>query len=97
MVAVGSVVVNRVQDNEWPSTIKSVINQVAGGYYQFTPVKNGHINKPASSDALRAAKEALNGADPSFGAQFFFDDSSTSSWLWSRDITARYDNMIFAK
>lgn len=97
MVSVGAVVVNRVQDNEWPSTVKSVINQVAGGYYQFTPVKNGYINNPASSEALRAAKEALNGTDPSYGALFFFDDSSTNSWLWSKDITARYDDMVFAK
>ncbi len=97
MVSVGSVVVNRVQSNQFPSSIKSVIYEVSGGYYQFTPVKNGYINKPASSEALKAAKEALTGADPSNGALFFFDDSSTSDWLWSKDITARYDDMIFVK
>lgn len=97
MVSVGAVVVNRVQNKEWPSSIHSVIHQVVEGHYQFTPVKNGMINKPASSLALKAAKEALTGVDKSNGSVYFFDDSSTSSWLWSRDIMVRYDRMIFAR
>ena len=96
-VAVGAVVVNRVQSTEWPSTITSVINHVAGGYYQFTPVKNGSINKPASSDSIRAAWAALYGSDPSKDALFYFDNSSTNQWLWSKTITAYIDNMVFAK
>lgn len=97
MVGVGAVVVNRVQSNEWPSTISSVINQVIGGYYQFTPVKNGYINHPASELAKNAAWEALKGSDPSNGAIFYFDDSSTNTWLWSKPITARFGKMVFAK
>lgn len=96
-VAVGAVVVNRVQSPEWPSTITLVINHVAGGYYQFTPVKNGSINKPASSDSIRAAWAALYGSDPSRDALFYFDDSSTNQWLWSKTRTAYIDNMVFVK
>ncbi|MDF2908929.1 MAG: hypothetical protein K0R34_4250 [Herbinix sp.] len=96
-VAVGAVVINRVQSPEWPSTITSVINHVAGGYYQFTPVKNGTINKPASSDSIRAAWAALYGSDPSIEALFYFDDSSTNQWLWSKTRTAYIDNMVFVK
>jgi spore germination cell wall hydrolase CwlJ-like protein len=97
MVGVGAVVVNRVQSSEWPDTISGVINQVAGGYYQFTPVKNGYIKKPASKIAIKAAKAALNGSDPSYNAMFYFDDTSTNSWLWSKPITARYGIMVFVK
>ncbi|BCN30618.1 LysM peptidoglycan-binding domain-containing protein [Anaeromicropila herbilytica] len=97
MVGVGGVVVNRVQSKEWPSTIKGVINHVSGGYYQFSPVKNGYINHPATDIAIKAAKEALNGSDPSKGATFYFDDSSKNTWLWSKPIFARIGAMVFAK
>ncbi len=97
MVGVGAVVVNRVQSKEWPSTIDKVINHVAGGYYQFTPVKNGYIEKPASDSAVKAAKAALKGSDPSKGAMFYFDDSSTNEWLWSKTITANIGSMVFVK
>ncbi len=97
MVGVGAVVVNRVQSPEWPSTIAKVINHVAGDYYQFTPVKNGYIKKPASDTAVKAAKAALNGSDPTYGAMFYFDDTSTNKWLWSKPITARYGKMVFVE
>ncbi len=97
MVGVGAVVVNRVQSPDWPNTITKVINHVAGDYYQFTPVKNGYINKPASQTAIKAAKAALNGSDPSKGAMFYFDNTSTNAWLWSKPITARYGIMVFVK
>lgn len=97
MVGVGAVVVNRVQSPKWPATVSKVINHVAGGYYQFTPVKNGYIKKPASKTALKAAKAALNGSDPTHNAMFYFDDSSTNAWLWSKPITARYGKMVFVE
>lgn len=97
MVAVGAVVVNRVESKEWPNSITSVIKHVAGGYYQFTPYKNGYINRPASSEATKAAWDALYGKDPSNGAMFYFDDSSTNEWLWSKTITKRIGNMVYVK
>lgn len=97
MVGVGAVVVNRVQSSEWPDTVSKVINHVAGGYYQFTPVKNGYIKKPASKTAEKAAKAALNGSDPTKNAMFYFDETSTNSWLWSKPITARFGIMVFAE
>ncbi|WOO35500.1 LysM peptidoglycan-binding domain-containing protein [Anaerocolumna sp. AGMB13020] len=97
MVAIGGVVVNRVQSKEWPDTITAVINDVPGGYYQFTPVKNGYIKKPASDIAIKAAGEALLGTDPSKGAMFYFDDSSTNEWLWAKPQTAKFGNMVFVK
>lgn len=97
MVGVGGVVVNRVKSPDWPNSISTVINQVIGEYYQFTPVKNGYINNPPSDIALKAAWAALYGADPSKGAMFYFDDSSTNQWMWSKPQTAYIGHMVFVK
>lgn len=94
-VGVGAVVVNRVKSSIFPDSIRSVIYQKSDGYYQFTPVKNGWINKPATPDARSAAYEALHGSDPSKGALYYFDDSTSNKWLWSKQITARIDDMVF--
>ena len=94
-VSVGAVVLNRVKDSRFPSTIRGVIYEVSGGYYQFTPVLNGYINKPASLESIRAAKDALNGVDPTHGALYYFDDSTTNVWLWSKPIAIRIDKMVF--
>ncbi|MDF2944684.1 MAG: hypothetical protein K0S01_3542 [Herbinix sp.] len=96
-IAVGAVVVNRVQSGDWASSIKGVINQKFGAYYQFTPVKNGMINKKASSNSKKAAWTALYGSDPSKGAIFYFDQSSTNQWLWSKKQTAQADHLVFVK
>jgi N-acetylmuramoyl-L-alanine amidase len=96
-VAVASVVVNRVRSSQFPNTISSVVYQVSNGYYQFTPVENGWINKTATETARKAAYAALHGSDPSRGALFYFDDSTKSQWLWSRPITVRIGNMVYTK
>jgi len=95
MVSVGAVVVNRVKDARFPKTIKDVIYQVDGGYYQFTPVKNGWINNPASEDCKKAAYDALHGSDPTKGGVYYFDDSTTNKWLWSKPLAARIGNMVY--
>ncbi|ABY92718.1 cell wall hydrolase [Thermoanaerobacter sp. X514] len=95
-VAVAAVVINRVKSGIFPNTIKDVIYQVdAYGNYQFTPVLNGWINRPASADAISAARDALSGVDPTNGALYYFDQSSTNAWLWSLPIAARIGNMVF--
>lgn len=96
-VAVGGVVVHRVQSSEWPNSITSVIYQKIGEHQQFTPVKNGMINNKPSEDSVKAAKAALYGSDPSKGAMFYFDDSSTNQWMWSKTRTAYIDSMVFVK
>lgn len=97
MVAVGGVIINRVKNPAYPKTIESVIYQVDHGYYQFTPVLNGYINRPATDLAKKAALEALKGSDPSNGALYYFDDSTTNTWLWSKPIKARIGNMVFVQ
>jgi N-acetylmuramoyl-L-alanine amidase len=96
-VAVGAVIINRIKSNEFANTITGVIYQKISGYYQFTPVLNGWINKPATADSIKAAQDALNGVDPSNGALFYFDDSTTNAWLWSKPIKARIGRMVFVE
>jgi spore germination cell wall hydrolase CwlJ-like protein len=96
-IAVGAVIVNRVKSGKFPASIKDVIYQVdSNGYYQFTPVENGWINKPATADSISAAREALSGTDPTNGSLYYFDDSATNGWLWSLPVAARIDNMVFS-
>jgi spore germination cell wall hydrolase CwlJ-like protein len=94
-VGVAAVVINRVQSDEFPNTVSSVVYQVVNGYYQFTPIENGYINKPATDSAKKAVAEALAGSDPSKGALFYFDDSATNKWLWSKPQLAYIGNMVF--
>lgn len=95
-VAVGAVVVNRVKSHLFPSTIPGVIYQVdETGSYQFEPVLNGWINRPASEEAKRAALEALSGADPTNGALYFFESWVPNSWLQSRPVSRILDAFTF--
>ncbi|MBP1924410.1 spore germination cell wall hydrolase CwlJ-like protein [Sedimentibacter acidaminivorans] len=95
-IAVGAVVMNRVKSDSFPNSINDVIYQVINGYYQFTPVLNGWINKPAQDECIKAAKEVLNGTDPTNGALFFFESSITNTWLLSRPVSMTVDNMTFS-
>ena len=95
-VAVGAVVVNRVKSHLFPSTIPGVIYQVdETGSYQFEPVLNGWINRPASEEAKRAALEALSGVDPTNGALYFFESWVPNSWLQSRPVSRILDAFTF--
>lgn len=94
-VGVGAVVVNRVKSADFPNTITGVVYQKDDRFYQFTPVENGWINKPATADSKKAALEALNGNDPTHGALYYFDDSATNTWLWSKPIALRAGNMVY--
>ncbi len=95
-VGVAAVVVNRVKSDLFPNTISSVIYEVSSnGYYQFTPVENGWINQAATQSDRSAALEALNGSDPSNGALYYFDDSATNKWLWSKPLKARIGRMVY--
>ncbi len=95
-VAVAAVVLNRVKSSEFPNTINDVIYERSNGYYQFTPVLNGWINRPASQESVNAVYEALNGSDPTNGALYYFDDTATNSWLWSKPVAIQIANMVFA-
>ncbi len=82
-VAVGAVILNRVEHPSFPNTIAGVVYQPGA----FTCMTDGQINKPVSDSAYQAAREALNGTDPSHGAIYYFNPSTaTSAWIWSRPL-----------
>ncbi len=95
-VAVGAVVLNRVITPGFPKSIKDVIYQTGNGVFQFQPVENGWINKPASEEAKLAAREALGGSDPSNGSLYFFATKSESTWLRERPVSKMIGNTIFS-
>jgi spore germination cell wall hydrolase CwlJ-like protein len=95
-VAVGAVVVNRVESNSYPKSISAVINEVVSGYYQFTPVQNGSINKPAQANEVKAAYAALSGNDPTNKSLFYYDDTTTDTWIKDLPVSIKIDNLIFA-
>ena len=80
-VAVGAVVLNRVEHPSFPDTISGVIYQNGA----FTCLTDGQFNQPVADSAYSAARDALNGWDPSGGAIYYFNPATaTSSWIWSR-------------
>ncbi|MCB2308197.1 cell wall hydrolase [Clostridium estertheticum] len=94
-VAVGAVVVNRVKSGYFPNSISAVINERTKGGYQFTPVLNGNINRPAQASALKAASEALSGADPTNNALFFYDGSVPKGLTAPQPISIVIGNLTF--
>ncbi|MEG6523287.1 LysM peptidoglycan-binding domain-containing protein [Desulfotomaculum sp. 1211_IL3151] len=92
-ISVAAVVINRVQSSIFPNNIRDVIY----AQNQFSPVRNGWINKPATANAIKAAQAALDGNDPTNGALYFFDKGSTNSFLLSLPVAANYGKMVYAK
>lgn len=82
-VAVAAVVLNRVKSSKFPNTISGVIYQP----YAFTAVDDGQINLTPNETAKAAARDAMNGWDPTNGCLYYYNPATaTSSWIWSRPI-----------
>ena len=93
-VAVGAVILNRVNHSEFPNTIAGVIYQSGA----FDSVDDGQINMEPTTTAIKAARDALNGWDPSGGCIYFFNPAtSTSKWIWSRPVVKVIGKHYFAK
>ncbi len=95
-VAVAASVLNRMRSSLYPNTVTAVINQVVNGFYQYSPVLDGRINRPATDSARRAVKEAIDGADPSLGATGFYNPRKTSNkWVRNQPVTTTIGNHVF--
>ena len=95
-VAVGAVVMNRVKSSDFPDTISGVIYQKN----QFSCVTDGQFNKAIdeNSTVYKAAREAMNGSDPTNGCLFFYNPkTSKSSWIFSRPTVITIGKHRFAK
>ena len=91
-VAVGAVVLNRVEHPSFPNSLAGVIYQPGA----FSCLDDGQFDEPVSESAYRAAKEAMNGYDPSYGAIYYFNPATaTSKWIWSRPLIVTIGNHRF--
>ena len=82
-VAVGAVILNRITHPSFPNTLAGVVYEPGA----FTCMVDGQIDQPIASSAYQAARDALNGADPSGGAIYYFNPvTATSAWIWSRPL-----------
>ena len=92
-VAVGAVVMNRIKSPSFPNTISGVIYQ----RYAFTAVDDGQINLTPNESAKKAARDAMNGWDPTYGAIYYYNPATaTSAWIFSRKTTVTIGRHVFA-
>jgi len=93
-VAVGAVILNRVESPLFPNSLSGVLFQPKA----FQPVSNGKIWQEPDAEAVRAAQNAINGWDPSYGCLYFWNPgTSTSSWIWQKKPVMRVGNHVFAR
>ena len=93
MVAVGAVVLNRVKSSKFPNTIAGVIYQSGA----FDAVTDGQINLTPNEQSRRAARDALNGWDPTGGCLYYYNPATaTSKWIWTREVRLNIGAHSFA-
>ena len=93
-VAVAAVVLNRVKSSSFPNSISGVIYQSGA----FSVVNDGQINLTPNETARKAAQDAINGWDPTYGAIYYFNpNTATNKWIWSRPVTVVIGRHRFCK
>ena len=91
-VAVGAVILNRVDHPSFPGTVAGVIYQPGA----FTAVSDGQINAAMEESCYRAARDALNGWDPVGGAIYYYNPkTATNKWIRTRPIVATIGKHVF--
>ena len=92
-VAIGAVILNRVRDKAFPNTISGVVYQK----HAFTAVSDGQINLTPNETAMKAARDAINGWDPTGGALYYYNPAvATSSWIFDRQTVTVIGKHVFA-
>ncbi|NMB12792.1 MAG: hypothetical protein GX977_10945 [Firmicutes bacterium] len=92
-VAIGAVLLNRMRDSRFPKSLVGVIYQPGA----FCTVRDGQINLSPDGNALKAARLAAAGWDPTGGALYFYNPArSTSRWIYTRPVLARIGRHVFA-
>ncbi len=92
-VAVGAVVLNRVDDAGFPNTLQGVIYQP----WAFTALHDGQFNLEPNATAYQAAQDAISGWDPSYGSLYYYNPTTaTSSWIFTRTTVVVIGNHVFA-
>ncbi len=91
-VAVAAVILNRVESSSFPNTVSGVIYQAGA----FTAVSDGQINLGTNDECIRAAQDALNGWDPTYGCIYYYNPATaTNQWIRSRPIIVTIGKHVF--
>lgn len=91
-VAVGAVVLNRVDHPSFPNSISGVVYQKGA----FTAVDDGQINAQMYASSRRAARDALNGWDPTNGAIYYYNPrTATNQWIRTREVVCTIGEHVF--
>lgn len=92
-VAIGAVILNRVRNSAFPNTIAGVVYQK----HAFTAVSDGQINLTPNETAMKAARDAINGWDPTGGALYYYNPAvATSAWIFDRQTVTVIGKHVFA-
>ena len=93
-VAVAAVILNRVEDSRFPKTISGVVYQSGA----FDVVADGQINLTPNSTAYQAARDALNGWDPTYGCLYYYNPkTATNAWIKQLPISVTIGSHVFCK
>ncbi|WP_100407889.1 cell wall hydrolase [Bacillus solitudinis] len=97
-IAVGAVILNRVDNEQFPDSIEEVIFEQTSGVFQFSPAAGDAILTAEPDDSsIEAAKRALAGEDPTEGSLYFFNpDKTNDSWIRTRTVSKVIGNHVFA-
>lgn len=91
-VAVGAVILNRIEHPSFPNTMAGVIYQNGA----FSCIDDGQIDEPVYESSKRAAVDAMNGWDPSGGAIYYYNPvTATNKWIRSRPIIVTIGKHVF--
>ncbi|MBR0025608.1 MAG: spore cortex-lytic enzyme [Clostridia bacterium] len=93
-VAVAAVILNRVESSEFPNSVSGVVYQSGA----FDVVADGQINLTPNDTALKAARDAMNGYDPTGGCLYYYNPrTSTNKWMLSRPVSLSIGNHSFCR
>ncbi len=92
-VAIAAVILNRVKSSAFPNTVAGVIYQP----WAFTAVHDGQFELEPNATAYQAARDALNGWDPTYGSIYYYNpQTATNTWIRSRKVTTTIGKHVFA-
>jgi N-acetylmuramoyl-L-alanine amidase len=92
-VAIGAVIMNRIRSSSFPNTVAGVVYQK----HAFTAVTDGQINLTPNETAMKAARDAVNGWDPTGGALYYYNPAvATSAWIFDRQTVTVIGKHVFA-
>ncbi|MBR5011098.1 MAG: spore cortex-lytic enzyme [Clostridia bacterium] len=93
-VAVGAVILNRIEHPSFPDTLAGVVYQPGA----FSCLYDGQFDEPVSDSAYSAARDALNGWDPSGGAIYYYNPkTATNKWIRSRPVITTIGRHVFCE